>query len=172
MQVPKGLIVVAPGDLKSSPGGSEAASQPGRWEYDIPHPVPARSVALAIGCFSLFADDRPPAMLGRAAEFLIPAEDIAGVLVFCMFAPEPSAWDKRSATLSCVFEAAGTLLQMHRGILFFLFSLSAASDLVRWTLLWCTWMAWGVGLRQLFVLPVACACCCLSPSAPLLTELV
>ena len=81
MQVPKGLIVVAPGDLKSSPGGTEAASQPGRWEYNIPNPVPARSVVIAIGKFSLFVDERPPAVLSSAAEFLIPAEDVAGAFV-------------------------------------------------------------------------------------------
>lgn len=73
--------MVAPGDLKSSPGSSDAASQPAKWEYAIRHPVPARCIVLAIGQFSLFVDDRPPAVLSGAAEFLIPAEDVAGMLM-------------------------------------------------------------------------------------------
>lgn len=81
IQVPQGLIVVAPGDLQSSPGSSDAPSQPSKWVYAIPHPVPARCIVLAIGQFSLFVDDRPPAVLSGAAEFLIPAEDVAGVFV-------------------------------------------------------------------------------------------
>lgn len=78
------MIVVAPGDLKSSPGSGDSASLSSKWEYNIPHPVPARCVVLAIGNFSLFVDDRPPAVLSGAAEFLIPAEDVAGALA-CLF---------------------------------------------------------------------------------------
>jgi hypothetical protein len=79
VQVPKGWIVVAPGDLKSCPGSNDEASRSGEWEYDLRHPVAARSIVLVFGKLSLFVDDRQPAALSSAAEFLIPAEDVAGI---------------------------------------------------------------------------------------------
>jgi hypothetical protein len=71
------LMAIAPGNLKQSPDGEDASSE-SRWEYDIPQPVPARCIVVAIGRFTLFVDDRPPAVLSGAAEFLIPAEDVTG----------------------------------------------------------------------------------------------